>query len=49
MNNLASAMLLGIGVALSSLMAQADITVEQGYVRASPPGMSTGAAFMTLH
>ncbi len=29
--------------------ALADIRVEQGYVRATPPGVTTSAAFMTLH
>ena len=42
---------LGLGLAayLSSVHALAEVSIEQGYFRASPPGVKHGAAFMTLH
>lgn len=38
----------GLSFGLSSI-AKADISVEQGYFRASPPGVNSGAAFLSLH
>lgn len=49
MNHLPLALLLSLGLSLGSAAIQAEVSVEQGYVRASAPGMNTGAAFLTLH
>ncbi|MFT6916948.1 MAG: copper(I)-binding protein [Motiliproteus sp.] len=49
MKNLPLVLLLSLGLGLSSTLIQADVSIEQGYVRASPPGISNGAAFLTLH
>lgn len=38
-----------LGLTLSSAGVLADVSVEQGYFRASPPGASTAAAFLSLH
>lgn len=43
---------LGLALSLTTTLvatAQAEVSVDQGYVRATPPGVSNGAAFMTLH
>ncbi|PXF31351.1 hypothetical protein WH50_10520 [Pokkaliibacter plantistimulans] len=40
----------GMALLLSlSSLAMADVTVTDGYARATPPGASNSAAFMTLH
>ncbi len=38
-----------LAMAFSTTSVLAEISVDQGYVRATPPGVSNGAAFMTLH
>jgi hypothetical protein len=48
-NRLALRLIAGLTMSLTTASALADISVEQGYVRATPPGVTTGAAFLTLH
>ena len=40
---------LALALTLTVTTIQAEVSADHGYVRATPPGVSNGAAFMTLH
>ncbi|MEH6472380.1 MAG: copper chaperone PCu(A)C [Halopseudomonas sp.] len=40
---------LAISLSLSSTITLAEVTTEHGYFRATPPGVTNAAAFITLH